>query len=130
MTVSAPEEATGEYTIYVSVMDKEGNTYPDVEILVRVSNPIVSIVTQQLLAGGENAVSERVNSWVVTVKNEGLVDAIGVQLNATLCSDLACNNEVLSDIEIGDVRQILWSTLIFLWIWAVLILVIITLTLR
>ena len=103
VTVSAPEEATGEYTIYVSVMDKEGNTYPDVEILVRVSNPIVSIVTQQLLAGGENAVSERVNSWVVTVKNEGLVDAIGVQLNATLCSDLACNNEVLSDIEIGDV---------------------------
>ena len=103
MTVSAPADASGEYTIYVSVMDKEGNTYPDVEILVRVSNPIVSIVTQQLLAGGENAVSERVNSWVVTVKNEGLVDAIGVQLNATLCSDLSCNNEVLSDIEIGDV---------------------------
>jgi hypothetical protein len=103
VTVSAPEDASGEYTIYVSVMDKEGNTYPDVEILVRISNPIVSIVTQQLLAGGENAVSERVNSWVVTVKNEGLVDAIGVQLNATLCSDLSCNNEVLSDIEIGDV---------------------------
>ena len=47
VTVSAPEDASGEYTIYVSVMDKEGNTYPDVEILVRVSNPIVSIVTQQ-----------------------------------------------------------------------------------
>ena len=103
VTVSAPEEASGEYTIYVSVMDKEGNSYPDVEILVRVSNPIVSIVTQQLLSGGDNAVSERVNSWVVTVKNEGLVDALGVQLNATLCSDLACNNEVISDIEIDDV---------------------------
>ena len=103
VTVSAPEDASGEYTVYVSVMDKEGNVYPDVEILVRVSNPIVSIVTQQLLAGGDNAVSDRINSWVVTVKNEGLVDALGVQLNATLCSDLDCKNEVISDIEIGDV---------------------------
>ena len=49
VTVSAPEDASGEYTIYVSVMDKEGNTYPDVEILVRVSNPIVSIVTHAFL---------------------------------------------------------------------------------
>ena len=62
-------------------MDKEkhipgrGNTGKSIK-------PNSVIVTQRLL-GGENTVESQL--WVVTVKNEGLVDAIGVQLNATLC---------------------------------------------
>ena len=32
-----------------------------------------SVYSYPALAGGENAVSERVNSWVVTVKNVGLL---------------------------------------------------------
>ena len=43
------------------------------------------------------------NSFVVTVANEGLVDANDVELVATLCTDLICTNEVIMDTEIGDV---------------------------
>ena len=103
INVIAPDNATGEYTIYASVTDKVGNTYPEIEINVAVSNPVISITSQQLLAGGDNAVSNRVNSWVVTVANDGLVDAEDVELNVILCNDLTCQSEVIMDTELGDV---------------------------
>ena len=99
----APDNATGEYTIYATVIDKVGNSYPEIEINVAVSNPVISITSQQLLAGGDNAVSNRVNSWVVTVANDGLVDAEDVELNVILCNDLTCQSEVIMDTELGDV---------------------------
>ena len=64
---------------------------------------MISITSQQLLSGGDNAVSNRVNSWVVTVANDGLVDAEDVELNAILCNDLTCQSEVIMDTELGDV---------------------------
>ena len=103
INVAAPENATGEYTVYVTVMDKEGNSYPEIEINLAISNPVVSITSQQLLSGGDNAVTNRVNSWVVAVANDGLVDATGVELIATLCTSLTCTSEVTMDTEIGDV---------------------------
>ena len=103
INVVAPENATGEYTVYATVTDKAGNSYPEIEINVAISNPVVSITSQELLTGGDNAVSNRVNSFVVTVANEGLVDANDVELVATLCTDLICTNEVIMDTEIGDV---------------------------
>ena len=103
ITVVAPENATGEYTVYATVTDKAGNSYPEIEINVAISNPVVSITSQELLTGGDNAISNRVNSFVVTVANEGLVDANDVELVATLCTDLICTNEVIMDTEIGDV---------------------------
>jgi hypothetical protein len=103
INVAAPENATGEYTVYVTVMDKEGNSYPEIEINLAISNPVVSITSQQLLSGGDNAVTNRVNSWVVSVANDGLVDATGVELIATLCTSLTCTNEVTMDTDIGDV---------------------------
>ena len=63
----------------------------------------MSITSQELLFGGENAVAGRVNSWVVTVANDGLVDATGVQLNATLCTSLTCTSEIISYTQTGDV---------------------------
>ncbi len=103
INVVAPENATGEYTVYATVTDKAGNSYPEIEINVAISNPVVSITSQELLTGGDNAVSNRVNSFVVTIANDGLVDAIDVELNATLCTDLICTNEVIMDTAIGDV---------------------------
>ena len=103
ISVMAPDNATGDYTVYASVSDKSGNVYPDIEINVSVSNPVVSITSQELLFGGENAVAGRVNSWVVTVANDGLVDATGVQLNATLCTSLTCTSEIITYTQTGDV---------------------------
>ena len=103
INVVAPDNATGEYTIYATVTDKAGNSYPEIEINVAISNPVISITSQQLLSGGDNAVSNRVNSWVVTVANDGLVDAEDVELNVILCNDLTCQSEVIMDTELGDV---------------------------
>ena len=91
--VSAPANASDEdFSIYVSVRDKANNTYPDIEIHIQTSMPVLSIESHQLYSGGVDAVSGQVELYSVVVRNDGLIDAQMVQLNGTLCTDLICND--------------------------------------
>jgi uncharacterized repeat protein (TIGR01451 family) len=91
--VSAPANASDEdFRIYVSVRDKANNTYPDIEIHIMTSMPVLSIESHQLYSGGLDAVSGQVEVYTVVVRNDGLIDAQMVQLNGTLCNDLNCND--------------------------------------
>ena len=103
ISVITPENATGgPYTIYVSVTDKVGGTYPDIEINVEVSNPVISITGHQSYTGGD-PVAFTTNGWAVTVYNDGLVDAPGVTLNGTICGDSTCSTEIAFDTDTRDV---------------------------
>ena len=105
ISVSAPANASDEnFKIYMSVRDKANNTYPDIEIHVQISMPVLSIVSHELYSGGVDAVSGQMTLFSVIVKNEGLVDAQMVQLNGTLCKDLNCNDPTaVNDTDIRDV---------------------------
>jgi len=105
ISVSAPANASDEnFKIYMSVRDKANNTYPDIEIHVQTSMPVLSIVSHELYSGGVDAVSGQMTLFSVIVKNEGLVDAQMVQLNGTLCKDLNCNDPTaVNDTDIRDV---------------------------
>ena len=93
LSVSAPANASDEdFRIYVSIRDKANNTYPDIEIHVKTSMPVLSIESHQLYSGGVDAVSGQVELYSVVVRNDGLIDAQMVQLNGTLCTDLNCND--------------------------------------
>ena len=103
ISVITPENATGgPYTIYASVTDKVGGTYPDIEINVEVSNPVISITGHQSYTGGD-PVAFTTNGWAVTVFNGGLVDALGVTLNGTICGDSTCSSEIAFDMDTRDV---------------------------
>ena len=105
ISVSAPANASDEdFKIYMSVRDKANNTYPDIEIHIQTSMPVLSIVSHELYSGGVDAISGQMTLFSVVVKNEGLIDAQMVQLNGTLCNDLNCNNPTaVNDTEILDV---------------------------
>ena len=105
ISVSAPANASDEdFKIYVSVRDKANNTYPDIEIHIQTSMPVLSIVSHELYSGGVDAISGQMTLFTVVVKNEGLIDAQMVQLNGTLCNDLNCNNPTaVNDTDILDV---------------------------
>ena len=91
VTVVAPTNASVEdFTIYISIRDKANNTYPDFEIHVQTSMPVLSIVSHQLYSGGVDVVSGQTALYTVVVKNDGLIDAQMVQLNGTLCDNLGC----------------------------------------
>ena len=93
ISVSAPANASDEdFRIYMSIRDKANNTYPDIEIHVKTSMPVLSIESHQLYSGGVDAVSGQVELYSVVVRNDGLIDAQMVQLNGTLCTDLNCND--------------------------------------
>jgi hypothetical protein len=105
VTVVAPANASDEdFTIYMSIRDKANNTYPDIEIHIQTSRPVLSIVSHELFSGGVDAISGQMTLFSVVVKNEGLVDAQMVQLNSTLCNDLNCNNPTaVNGTDIRDV---------------------------
>ena len=116
ISVSAPANASDEdFKIYVSVRDSQhsdpwptsimaNNTYPDIEIHIQTSMPVLSIVSHELYSGGVDAISGQMTLFTVVVKNEGLIDAQMVQLNGTLCNDLNCNNPTaVNDTDILDV---------------------------
>jgi hypothetical protein len=103
--IRAPANASDEdFKIYVTARDSANNTYPDVEIHIQTSRPVLSIVSHELYNGGVDAVSGEMTLFSVVVKNEGLIDAQMVQLNGTLCNDLNCNNPTaVNDTDIRDV---------------------------
>ena len=92
VTVVAPETSSNEeFSIYVTATDKAGNSYETIEINIRSSEPILKIEGAQALGGGEPEAGGQI-TYIATVSNTGLVEAKQVQLNATLCNDVSCNN--------------------------------------
>jgi len=105
ISVSAPANASDEdFKIYVSIRDKANNTYPDIEIHVQTSMPMLSIVSHELYSGGVDAVSGQMTLFSVVVKNEGLVDAQMVQLNGTLWDNLEATGA--SEVNGTDIRDV------------------------
>jgi uncharacterized repeat protein (TIGR01451 family) len=88
----------------MSVRDKANNTYPGIEIHVQTSMPALSIESHQLYSGGVDAVSGQTALYMVVVKNDGLIDAQMVQLNGTLCENLACTQ--LTGVDGTDIRDV------------------------
>ena len=104
VTVVAPDVDNDEqFTIYVTPTDKAGNTYENIEINIMSSHPILKVENVQPLGGGEPVAGGQI-TYVATVSNDGLVDAEQVELVATLCNDVACNNPTsVSALTILDV---------------------------
>jgi uncharacterized membrane protein len=105
VTVRAPANATEEdFTIYVTIRDSANNTYPEVEIHVQTSQPVLKIDSHQLYGGGIDLVAGQTALYYVNVTNSGLIDAIMVQLNGTLCSDVNCNSALpVNGTDIEDI---------------------------
>ncbi len=84
-----------EYTLRLIVTDDNNNTYGPYTTLIVKSSPILSLSADsdiQLLSGDTGPISGDVATYLVVVKNTGLIDASSVELNGVLCSDIGCNN--------------------------------------
>ncbi|MBV22768.1 MAG: hypothetical protein CMA53_01535 [Euryarchaeota archaeon] len=95
VTVVSPSDAMSneEFSIYVSVTDKAGNSYDNtvpIEIKIQSSEPVLKIDGLVSKSGGEPEAGGQL-TYVATISNSGLVDAENVQLNAELCKDVSCN---------------------------------------
>ena len=108
VSVMSPANATDEeFTIYVSVRDKANNTYPDIEINVQTSMPLLRIVSHQNYNGGEDAEAGQTALYKVVVVNTGLVDAQQVQLNGTLCDTYSsCPSAPGTGVMGTDIRDV------------------------
>ena len=105
VTVVAPEDASSsvQFSIYVSVTDKVGNSYDTIVINVISSEPSLKIENVQALGGGEPQAGGLI-TYITTISNSGLVDAKQVQLNGTLCNDVSCENPTsVSAVTIMDI---------------------------
>ncbi len=93
VTIVSPSDALSneEFSIYVSVTDKVGNSYDVIEINVQSSEPVLKIESLQALAGGEPEAGGQI-TYIATISNDGLVDASNVELNSILCADALCAN--------------------------------------
>ncbi len=91
VTVVSPSDATSneEFSIYVSVKDKVGNSYEVIEINIQSSEPVLKIESLQALGGGEPEAGGQI-TYIATISNDGLVDAKNVELNSILCEDALC----------------------------------------
>jgi hypothetical protein len=98
VTVVSPSDANPneEFSIYVSVTDKVGNSYETIVINVQSSEPVLKIESLQAYGGGEPEAGGQI-TYIATISNDGLVDAESVQLNAALCNDATCNNPTSVD---------------------------------
>ncbi|MAD56273.1 MAG: hypothetical protein CL974_01860, partial [Euryarchaeota archaeon] len=95
ITVVSPSDAMSneEFSIYVSVTDKAGNSYDTtvpIEIKIQSSEPVLKIDGLVSKSGGEPEAGGQL-TYIATISNSGLVDAENVQLNAELCKDVSCN---------------------------------------
>jgi len=105
VTVVAPEDASSsdQFSIYVSVTDKVGNSYETIVINVISSEPSLKIENLQPLGGGEPQAGGQI-TYIATISNSGLVDAKQVQLNATFCNDVNCEDPTsVSAVTIMDI---------------------------
>ena len=101
----AADESGAEFSIYVTVTDKVGNSYETIVINVQSSEPILRIIGVQALGGGEPEAGGQV-TYIATIENEGLVEANQVQLNATLCEDANCANPTsVSTVTTMDISE-------------------------
>ena len=98
VTIVSPSDANPneEFSIYVSVTDKVGNSYETIVINVQSSEPVLKIESLQAYGGGEPEAGGQI-TYIATISNDGLVDAESVQLNAALCNDATCNNPTSVD---------------------------------
>ena len=98
VTVVSPSDADSneEFSIYVSVTDKVGNSYEVIELNVQSSEPVLKIESLQAYGGGEPEAGGQI-TYIATISNSGLVDAESVELNAALCNDATCDNPTSVD---------------------------------
>jgi hypothetical protein len=69
------------------------------------SHPILKVENVQSLGGGEPVAGGQI-TYIATVSNDGLVDAEQVELLATLCNDVACDNPTsVSELTVLDVSS-------------------------
>jgi uncharacterized repeat protein (TIGR01451 family) len=71
------------------------------------SSPILSISDDNsimLLSGDTGPLAGEIATYLVVVKNSGLIDASSVELNGVLCSDIGCNNFL--DVNGSDISNV------------------------
>ena len=83
LMVFAPANATGdeEFTVTVTVTDKNNGSYQPIAVKVKTSLPVLEI---KEVFSSSDPVSDTIHTFTVVVENTGLVDAQQVTLNATL----------------------------------------------
>ena len=98
--VIAPENATGneDFTITISVTDKNNGTYPPIAIRVKTSLPIIEITN--VYSNGDPLFGT-IHTFTVVVENTGLVDAEKVKLVGTV-RGTDVNSSVTQDVLSGD----------------------------
>jgi hypothetical protein len=90
---TVPEGAIDEsFTVYINVSsDFGGQNYSVIPVNIVTSTPSLSIVGHEM-AGGGDPIAGALTDYIVTVRNDGYVDATEVWVNGTICSDFECND--------------------------------------
>ena len=105
-----PSPYTEEITFTVS--DQENNTYSGSTVMM-IDSPVLAINggTARILGGNAFASFGQIESYSVNISNDGNVDAENVNLVATLCSDIDCENPVgVNSTSSGSVSAMSEST--------------------
>ena len=105
-----PSPYTEEITFTVS--DQDNNTYSGSTVM-KMDSPVLAINggTARILGGNAFASFGQIESYSVNISNAGNVDAENVNLVATLCSDIDCENPVgVNSTSSGSVSAMSEST--------------------
>ena len=105
-----PSSYTEEVTFTVS--DQDNNTYSGSTVM-KMDSPVLAIngETARILGGNAFASFGQIESYSVNISNGGNVDAENVNLVATLCSDIDCENPVgVNSTSSGSVSAMSEST--------------------
>ena len=105
-----PSPYTEEITFTVS--DQDNNTYSGSTVM-KMDSPVLAINggTARILGGNAFASFGQIESYSVNISNDGNVDAENVNLVATLCSDIDCENPVgVNSTSSGSVSAMSEST--------------------
>jgi len=108
VSILPPTNLTDDvFTLQLLVTGENNDTYGPYTTTIMKSSPILSISDDNsimLLSGDTGPLAGEIATYLVVVKNSGLIDASSVELNGVLCSDIGCNNFL--DVNGSDISNV------------------------
>ena len=98
-TVFAPEGANSDtFTLVLNINSSDGTSYDPIEIDVKSAKPILNFVQDATGTFDDgNAISGESNKMIVTVENNGLVNAQNIRVNVSITDSKGNHAYILSD---------------------------------
>jgi asparagine N-glycosylation enzyme membrane subunit Stt3 len=85
-TVFAPAEAGNEpFTLFLNITSEDGTEYEPVAVVIQAARPLLSFVEDDTgTLDGSDAEANKRNTFIVRVRNDGLVDAMNIRVTVAL----------------------------------------------